>query len=38
MTPEQRKNTLLVINLDNLAVGDRLYFNSGKTPPRPCAS
>ncbi|AIR00110.1 aminopeptidase [Pluralibacter gergoviae] len=33
MTPEQRKNTLLVINLDNLAVGDRLYFNSGKNTP-----
>ena len=33
MSPEQRKNTLLVINLDNLAVGDRLYFNSGKNTP-----
>ncbi|EMH4163644.1 aminopeptidase [Pluralibacter gergoviae] len=33
MTPEQHKNTLLVINLDNLVVGDRLYFNSGKSTP-----
>ncbi|EIT0568355.1 aminopeptidase [Escherichia coli] len=30
---ERLKNTLLVINLDNLIVGDKLYFNSGvKTP------
>ncbi len=29
----EKKNTLLVINLDNLIVGDKLYFNSGvKTP------
>ena len=33
MSPAQRKNTLLVINLDNLVVGDRLYFNSGKNTP-----
>lgn len=33
MSPAERKNTLLVINLDNLVVGDKLYFNSGKTTP-----
>lgn len=34
MSEEERKNTLLVINLDKLVVGDRLYFNSGRnTPP-----
>lgn len=33
MSPEEKKNTLLVINLDNLVVGDKLYFNSGKTTP-----
>ncbi|MFS2225401.1 aminopeptidase [Pantoea sp. B65] len=33
MKPEEKKNTLLVINLDSLIVGDKLYFNSGsKTP------
>ena len=30
MTAAERKNTLLVIDLDSLIVGDRLYFNSGK--------
>lgn len=30
MTQEERKNTLLVINLDNLITGDRLYFHSGR--------
>jgi alkaline phosphatase isozyme conversion protein len=33
MSAAERKNTLLVINLDNLVVGDKLYFNSGKTTP-----
>ncbi|KNC88012.1 aminopeptidase [Trabulsiella odontotermitis] len=33
MSAEERKNTLLVINLDNLVVGDKLYFNSGKQTP-----
>lgn len=33
MSDAEKKNTLLVINLDNLVVGDKLYFNSGvKTP------
>lgn len=33
MSDAEKKNTLLVINLDNLIVGDKLYFNSGvKTP------
>lgn len=33
MSAAEKKNTLLVINLDNLVVGDKLYFNSGvKTP------
>lgn len=35
MSAEERKNTLLVINLDNLVVGDKLYFNSGKSTPAP---
>ncbi|ARJ42600.1 aminopeptidase [Pantoea alhagi] len=30
MKANDRKNTLLVIDLDSLIVGDRLYFNSGK--------
>lgn len=30
MTQEERKNTLLVINLDNLITGDQLYFHSGR--------
>ncbi len=29
MSDTEKKNTLLVINLDNLIVGDKLYFNSG---------
>ncbi|STS92859.1 peptidase M28 [Klebsiella variicola] len=29
MSEAEKKNTLLVINLDNLVVGDKLYFNSG---------
>lgn len=33
MSSAEKKNTLLVINLDNLVVGDKIYFNSGvKTP------
>ncbi|MDY1037254.1 aminopeptidase [Enterobacteriaceae bacterium RIT714] len=35
MSAAEKKNTLLVINLDNLIVGDKLYFNSGKTTPDP---
>ncbi len=33
MSASEKKNTLLVINLDNLIVGDKLYFNSGKSTP-----
>ena len=33
MSNEEKKNTLLVINLDNLIVGDKLYFNSGQSTP-----
>lgn len=33
MTEREKKHTLLVINLDNLIVGDNLYFNSGKQTP-----
>lgn len=33
MSAAEKKNTLLVVNLDNLIVGDRLYFNSGKSTP-----
>lgn len=33
MSARDRVNTLLVINLDNLIVGDKLYFNSGKSTP-----
>ncbi|MBU9822733.1 aminopeptidase [Rahnella sp. BCC 1045] len=29
MSAEEKKNTLLVINLNSLITGDRLYFNSG---------
>lgn len=29
MSAEEKKNTLLVINLDSLITGDKLYFNSG---------
>ncbi|MGE0969330.1 aminopeptidase [Klebsiella sp. WOUb02] len=35
MSDEEKKNTLLVINLDNLVVGDKLYFNSGRSTPAP---
>ena len=31
MSEAEKKNTLLVINLDNLVVGDKLYFNSGRS-------
>lgn len=35
MSAEEKRNTLLVINLDSLITGDRLYFNSGlNTPPK----
>src|SRR5471032_1425505 len=30
MSPQEKKNTLLVVNLDSLIVGDKLYFKSGK--------
>ena len=33
MNDREKKHTLLVINLDNLIVGDNLYFNSGKKTP-----
>jgi len=33
MSEKERKNTLLVINLNNLIVGDKLYFTSGKNTP-----
>lgn len=33
MSEAEKKNTLLVINLDNLVVGDKLYFNSGRRTP-----
>ncbi|POT56447.1 aminopeptidase [Citrobacter amalonaticus] len=33
MSATEKKNTLLVINLDNLIVGDKLYFNSGQNTP-----
>ena len=33
MSEREKKHTLLVINLDNLIVGDNLYFNSGKKTP-----
>ncbi|WLI76205.1 aminopeptidase [Kosakonia sp. H02] len=33
MSEKERKNTLLVINMNNLIVGDKLYFNSGKNTP-----
>lgn len=33
MSAAEKKNTLLVINLDNLIVGDKLYFNSGQQTP-----
>ena len=33
MSASEKKHTLLVINLDNLIVGDKLYFNNGKSTP-----
>lgn len=33
MSKEEKANTLLVINLDSLIVGDKLYFNSGQSTP-----
>ncbi|MFB5745845.1 aminopeptidase [Cedecea sp. S5-13] len=33
MSKEEQANTLLVINLDSLIVGDKLYFNSGVSTP-----
>ncbi|HEY1845943.1 MAG TPA: aminopeptidase [Buttiauxella sp.] len=33
MSENEKKNTLLVINLDNLVTGDKLYFNSGRSTP-----
>lgn len=33
MSENEKKNTLLAINLDNLVTGDRLYFNSGRSTP-----
>lgn len=35
MSAKEKKNTLLVINLDDLITGDKLYFNSGKKTPDP---
>ncbi|QKJ88433.1 aminopeptidase [Paramixta manurensis] len=35
MTAQEKKNVLLVIDLDSLIVGDRLYFDSGRTTPAP---
>lgn len=33
MKPEEKKNTLLVISLDSLIAGDKLYFDSGSNTP-----
>ncbi|MEO3741345.1 aminopeptidase [Kosakonia sp. WA-90] len=33
MSEAEKKHTLLLINLNNLIVGDKLYFNSGKNTP-----
>ncbi|MFI8415227.1 aminopeptidase [Serratia sp. NPDC078593] len=33
MSKEERANTVLVINLDNLITGDELYFHAGKNTP-----
>lgn len=33
MSDSERKNTLLVINLDNLVMGNKLWFNSGVSTP-----
>lgn len=35
LSPQEKKNTLLVVNLDSLIVGDKLYFNSGVNTPEP---
>lgn len=32
MSPAEKANTLLVVNLDNLITGDRLYFNASNQP------
>jgi len=37
MKPEEKKNTLLVIKLNDLLVGNRLWFNSGTNTPEPVA-
>ncbi|MDW8845692.1 aminopeptidase [Erwinia sp. MMLR14_017] len=37
MKPEEKKNTLLVISLDSLIVGDKLYFDSGSNTPEAVA-
>lgn len=37
MKPEEKKNTLLVIKLDSLVVGNKLYFDSGANTPEPVA-
>ncbi|MBE5253503.1 aminopeptidase [Mixta mediterraneensis] len=34
MSDKEKKNTLLVIDLNSLITGDRLYFNSGLNTPR----
>ncbi|KGT93304.1 alkaline phosphatase [Erwinia typographi] len=37
LKPEEKKNTLLVISLDSLIVGDKLYFDSGSATPKAVA-
>lgn len=37
MKPEEKKNTLLVIKLSDLIVGNRLWFDSGANTPEPVA-
>lgn len=37
MTPEEKHNTLLVINLDSLIIGSQLTFTSGSKTPRAVA-
>jgi len=37
MTPEEKKHTLLVIKLNGLLTGDKLFFNSGANTPEPVA-
>jgi len=34
MSEKEKKNTLLVVDLNSLIVGDHLYFNSGSNTPR----